>query len=249
MSWSRPGFISLMLLIILAAPLQAGVVLVSRQQVVSGQTTRTDVRSAYFEADRMRLELGDRADDLVLVFLPKQRKLLFIDGREKTYLEFTAGDREVLDGETKPAVIEEPALAPAILGLEPEFKMANPKVKVGTWTAKHWVKGQGAEKMREIWMADWSEIGLTPEDFAVLDAYDDFLCLIGQNKPESVLPISFFSAVKYSPVQGVPVKLIHYLPFGTETIQLLEVRREALPPSLFTIPEGVTKKALATDQE
>jgi hypothetical protein len=117
--------------------------------------------------------------------------------------------------------------------------------KVNTWTCDHFKGMFNKELYKEVWVANWSDLGVQPNDLAVLSAIAVGFKGFGQD----MIPLTGQQAKgSEGPVNGFPVKAVFYED-GAKVVreEVKEIRKEDLDPKLFALPEGYTEKPAAVD--
>lgn len=117
--------------------------------------------------------------------------------------------------------------------------------KVNAWTCDHFRGTFNKELYKEVWVANWSDLGVEPKDLAVLSAIADGFKGFGVD----MIPVTDQQAKgSDGPVNGFPVKLVFY-EAGSKIVrrEVKEIRKEDLTPKLFALPEGYTEKPAAVE--
>jgi len=117
--------------------------------------------------------------------------------------------------------------------------------KVNTWTCDHFKGMFNKELYKEVWVAAWSDLGVQPNDLAVLSAIAVGFKGFGQD----MIPFTGQQAKgSEGPMNGFPVKAVFYED-GAKVVreEVKEIRKEDLDPKLFALPEGYTEKPAAVD--
>ena len=117
--------------------------------------------------------------------------------------------------------------------------------KVNAWTCDHFKGMFNKELYKEVWIANWSDLGVEPNDLAVLSAVAVGFKGFGQD----MIPLTGQQAKgSEGPVNGFPVKAIFY-EAGTKVVreEVKEIRKEDLDRKLFALPEGYTEKPATVD--
>jgi hypothetical protein len=117
--------------------------------------------------------------------------------------------------------------------------------KVNVWTCDHFKGMFNKELYKEVWVAAWSDLGVEPNDLAVLTAIAEGFKGFGS----VMIPLTGQQAKgSEGPVNGFPVKAVFYEDgnkVGRKEVK--EIRKEDLDPKLFALPEGYTEKPAAVD--
>jgi hypothetical protein len=117
--------------------------------------------------------------------------------------------------------------------------------KVNAWTCDHFRATFNKELYKEMWVANWSDLGVEPADLAVLSAVSAGFQGFGQD----LVPLTAQTAKgSEGPVNGFPVKAVFYQD-GTKSVreEVKEIRKEDVDPKLFALPEGYTEKPAVAD--
>jgi hypothetical protein len=112
--------------------------------------------------------------------------------------------------------------------------------KVGNWSCTTYDGFRGAEKVAEVCAAEGNAIGLTSADFTLAREAIDMVKVIAP--PETIERIPVYGTVQSQGFAGFPVRRVNFRNGQPEvTTELVEFKREAVPPSNFDIPAGYNK--------
>ncbi|MEO0120163.1 MAG: DUF4412 domain-containing protein, partial [candidate division WOR-3 bacterium] len=135
-----------------------------------------------------------------------------------------------------------------------KMKIETPKIvykkvataqKVNQWVCDKYEGYEGKNKVEEIWTTDFSKIGLKPEDLKIMEEMGKFFS-------EMMKGVSFYkiqTEKKEDKFFGVPVRIIGYDKGEKKfKMELKEIKRENLAPTLFEIPKGYKKEKLKIEE-
>jgi hypothetical protein len=130
-------------------------------------------------------------------------------------------------------------IAPAA---KPEFKQTGSD-KVGQWTCTKYEGFEGQKKVAEVCTVDAKDLGLMDSDFQVAKHLVEFLQgLLPQAASQIVVP----GDAAQQGYAGVPVKYTSFTNGRPDVItETKEIRREAVPASVFEVPAGFRREDLA----
>jgi hypothetical protein len=112
--------------------------------------------------------------------------------------------------------------------------------KVGDWTCTTYDGFRGTEKVAEVCAAEGAAIGLTSADFTLAREAMDMVKVIAP--PETIERIPVYGTVQSQGFVGFPVRRVSFRNGQPEvTTELVEFKREAIPPSNFDVPAGYNK--------
>ncbi len=238
---------------------EAGTILVSSQQS-QNHPEDTSVSKAYIDKNRMRAESKEHNGDVTIIFLNDKQVFWSIDNRKRTYTEFTKKDviqmktqmdeaMKQFQEQMKNMPQEQRAMMEQMMkGKMPSqspkttFRKTASNIKINKWTCDKYEGYLEGIKTKEIWTTDWRNLGLSREDFNVMQGMSEFFEELTQNKS------LFFKAgskdwEKEQGYPGIPVKTVSYSNGQIKHInELKQIRKQDLDPSLFELPEGFTKK-------
>jgi hypothetical protein len=220
---------------------------------------KTQAMTFHLQGKKLRVENPSGA---VMIFDGEQQKLWSIDTQQKIYSEITEADaariketREKMEkqmreqmGKMSPEQREQmeqmlekmkqdSSDTPRKLTFEP-IEGGNKKMASGFSCKPHRVLENG-KAIEEICFIPWKDAGLSLQDFQAFDVFDQFLRKIGADTKSQG---RIFQDLKQSP--GIPA---HVLMLGQEKAtrreqELTALKREEVPASRFTLPEGLQKK-------
>lgn len=245
---------------LLASPAEAGLVMVYEQESYGrpGKETST----MYMGKDNMRTESKGSGRDQVFIFRGDRKLFWMIDNREGTYTEITREDLTKLKGRMDEAMKEyeeqmknvppeqRMMVESMMKGRMPQppprtsYKKVASGVKVNRWTCDRYEGYSGTAKKEEVWTAGAEQFGLRPEELQVLEDVRDFMEeFSGESLP--FFRVERETEKRGDDFSGVPVRMIRYADGKKqERMELTEVQRKDVAPSLFEVPKGVKKKAM-----
>ena len=112
--------------------------------------------------------------------------------------------------------------------------------KVNAWTCDHFKAMFNKEVYKEVWVANWSDLGVEPADLAVLGAVSAGFQGFGQD----LVPFTGQTAKgSEGPVNGFPVKAVFYHG-GTKAVreEVKEIRKEDVDPKTLRASRRVHGK-------
>jgi hypothetical protein len=266
------GALAVLFLSLTAA--HAGTVIVV-EQVSYDQYSESGTQKMYLDANKVRVEFTgkDKSTQIIYNIENKDEPVMWlIDPAEQTYTKLDAKTmRKLKDklqemsealsnymvkasdeerAEIKTKFKQQLRQANDLLKFEERTKKSTyEKVaggeKVNAWTCDHFNVMFDKELYKEIWVAQWSDLGVEPADVAVLSA----LAAGFQGFGQDLVPLADQAAKgSEGPVNGFPVKAVYYED-GAKVIRegVKEIRKEDVDPKLFAIPEGYTEKPTVVD--
>lgn len=244
----------------LAIPAGAGLVMVYEQESIGRPGTETS--TMYLGKDRMRTETKGGAGDQVFIFRGDRKLFWMVDNRRGSYVEITEDDLKKMKDKMDKAMkkyeeqianipSEQRKMVEAMMKdripqkpPQTEYKKVDSGIEVGRWTCDLYDGYHGEDKIEEVWTADAGQFDLQPEELLVFDEVHDFM------KEFSKQPLPFFrigkeKGAKGSDFSGVPVRMISFSDGKKqERMELKEVQRKDVVPSMFELPEGLKKEAI-----
>lgn len=238
---------------------EAGILITSTQES-HGQHRDTSTSKAYIDKNSMRVETNETNKEDIIIYRKDRDVFWVIDNKEKTYTELTRNDikkmKSQMDDAMKKMEKELENMPPeqrAMIEKMMKGKMpAQPKktiykktasgIKINQWICDKYEGYSGGKKKKEIWTTDWKKLGFSQEHLDVMEGLSEFFSeLTGDNTP-------FFKAgskqwEKEQGYPGIPVKTISYIN-GREkyTTEIKEISKQGFAPSLFELPDRLTKK-------
>lgn len=222
---------------------------------------KSNVSTFHLDGKKLRLE---NSNGRVMIFDGEQQKLWNIDTKEKSYSEITEADaarikeaREKMELQMKEQMGKMPSEQRMQMeemlqkmkqgNNEPPRKMSfepiegNKKTRFGLSCKPHRVIEEG-KPIEEICFIPWKESGLLLQDFQAFDVFEQFLKKIGADTKNQG---RIFQDLKQSP--GIPAHVVVAAQGKTprREQELTALKREEIPPSRFTLPEGLQKKPMA----
>lgn len=244
----------------LAAPAGAGLVMVYEQESFGRPGTET--ATMYLGKDRMRTETKGGGGDHVFIFRGDRELFWMVDTKKRSYVEISREDLKKLKAMMDKAMkkyeeqmknlppeqrqMVESMMKDKIPQKPPQtrYKKVDSGIPVGRWTCDLYDGYQGQEKIEEVWTAEAGQFDLHPEELQVFDEVRGFM------EEFSKQPLPFFRIGKEqegkgSDFSGVPVRMISYSEGKKqERMELLDVQRKDVDPSLFELPEGLKREAI-----
>lgn len=241
--------------VFLVARAQAGIVILNTNESRDQSGTATYQDKTYLEKDRIRVEMKGKDIDQAFIFRKDKEIFWFIDNNAKTYTEMTKGDLDNMQIAIKQmqenlmslpaeerAMIEKSMQANMPFAVpHPTYKKIASGEKVNQWICDKYEGYLDNKKQDEIWTADPKKLGLTTDDFTVLQEMSRFF------EGFVKMSVSFYKVgseewAKEQGYAGMPVKTITYANGqATNTRQIKEIKRQDLSAALFELPAGLKK--------
>ncbi|MCM8808398.1 MAG: DUF4412 domain-containing protein [Candidatus Omnitrophica bacterium] len=241
--------------------LNAGVRMVSDYEDYEVKEKGTHI--SYIEKDKMRYDVKTEKRDMAVIFRADKELFWSIDNKKKNYIEITKADMERMKKKMEEGM---KMMEEQFKNLPPEqrkkmeemmkgkMKIETPKIvykkvataqKVNQWVCDKYEGYEGKNKVEEIWTTDFSKIGLKPEDLKIMEEMGKFFS-------EMMKGVSFYkiqTEKKEDKFFGVPVRIIGYDKGEKKfKMELKEIKRENLAPTLFEIPKGYKKEKLKIEE-
>jgi hypothetical protein len=249
---------------IFSSSLHAGILMVSaHQSAVNSQDALTS--KAYVDKDRMRVEMKGQTMDQIFIFRQDKELFWVIDNRAKTYMEMTKQDLQKMKEKVDEAMT---MMQEQMKNMPPEQRKmieqmmkgkmqasvpaTAPTVTKRSLRARKLISGfvintkaPSKEKRKEdIWTTDWRQLGLTAEDFNVMQAMNEYFDEFSKGK-NSLYKIGSKEWEQKQGYAGLPVKTIRYTEGKVQhTTEIKEIQRQDFVSTLFDLPAGLTKKAM-----
>ncbi len=217
--------------------------------------------TAYLEKDRLRVDIKGEKTDMSVIFKSDKERFFFLNHKNKSYTEITKEEIKRIKEKMEEGIKE---MEKSLKNLPPEqrkmveemmknkMKPEVPKItykkvaseKINQWVCDKYEGWEKKEKREDLWVTDWSKIGLKAED---AKAFAEMAEFFAEMMKGSSLPFyqSGKEEKKGESFSGLPVRTIGYEKgekrFWTE---LKEVKRETFKPEIFEIPKGYKKEKL-----
>ena len=202
-----------------------GLTLAMKETGPTGQTTAT------LQTDRIRARLDVPSMASQILYDSSTKTLRLVVPLLKNYREYT------------PASIQERGAAAPARGQPAPAPIAYKRAgtsKVRDWACTTYEGFRGSEKVVEVCAAESAAVGLTSAEFAIVQQAIDLVKAIAP--PELIERIPTYGSVGNQGFAGFPVRRVTYRNGQPEfTAELVEIRREAVPPESFAVPAGFTK--------
>jgi hypothetical protein len=249
----------------LTGSLWAGVLMTLVDQRAD-QTADQTTMKMYLEKDRLRVENSGKDENQVIIY--RQDKDLFwvLDLKKKTYMEITKADLDRMQGQMDEASKQ---MEEAMKDMPPEqremmakmmkgkmpaapakttYKKVSSGQKINQWTCTQYEGESEGKKASEVWTTDWKSLGLTAEDFNVLEALSKFW--EGMAKSSSQL----FKVEAGEPAEGhysgVPVKTAYYSGGKvSHTNEMQSLERQDFEASKFDLPASFAKEEMPQERK
>jgi hypothetical protein len=260
-------FKSLVVVLLAASSASAQGIVISMREMRGTQTSTTQMQ---FDATHVRTEVRQGADPVTVVFDGSAQVLRLINPVRKSYSELTQAEAQQMGQQLSTTLammqaqlaklppeqrkIMEDMLKgrggrglPGLPGADPSAAERTTYTrtgtsKVGQWPCTTYDGLRGTEKVSEICAARGSDFGLTAADFQVTRQLSDFLRSL---LPQVADDIALFGSAEEQGFSGFPVRRTTFSNGQpVSTTELIEVKREAIPESMFTVPAGFTKESI-----
>ena len=250
---------SAILLLVLASSASAQGIVMSIRETRGGQANTMQMQ---LDATHVRTEVRQGADLMAIVFDGGAQVLRIINPARKSYSELTQAEAQQMAGMMAAMQAQLANLPPeqrkmmedmmkgrggrGMPGLpaaleRPTYKRTGTG-RAGQWTCTTYDGFRGAEKVVEICAAEGSGFGLTAADFQVARQLADFL---RNMLPQAADQVAFWGSAEEQGFSGFPVRRTAFVNGQPDAvIEVTEVRREAIPASIFAVPDGFTKESL-----
>jgi len=223
----------------------------------------------YFTPDKLLIENKFKSDNSSLIFDSGKKEFVFIDHTRKEFYQVTEGELKQFIGQLRQMV---PMMKALMANLPPDqqeklkkqlgpilgeqqpattFSKTASNVKVMKWSTDQYEAAQGNEKIADMFLASYSNLGVNKSDFQSFEAMKRvFGEIIGEFA--GVLPLGpsiagLASNLDENPAfdTGVPVRSVTYKN-GTQSGENLvqSVSKGGINSSMFAIPSGYARKKL-----
>ena len=209
----------------LAGPLYSqGLTITMKETGPAGQTTPT----MQIDKTKARLDIPSLLSQILYDAETKTLRLLV--PLTRTYREYT------------PASVQSAAAANRGQAAEPakiSYKRTGTS-KVKDWTCTTYDGVRGTERVIEICAAEGSAIGLTRADFTLVQQAVDLMKGVATIDTTDRVPI--YGTLENQGYVGFPVRRVSYREGKPDiTAELVDIKREAIPPATFALPAGFNK--------
>jgi hypothetical protein len=240
-----------------------GVVMVMRQ--VSGAQTATS--QTQMDRSHVRSEVQANGETNAFVFDGQADVIRMINLSRKSYVEMSRADAQQMQQQVSGMMAKMEA---QLKNLPPEQRKmfedmmkgrgglpgggaappAPPRItykaagndKVGQWACTKYDGYNGAEKVTELCTVQPGAIGLNESDFTAMKQMAEFVKAM---VPDAAEQFSVNATVAEQGFAGVPLRRVSYRNGKpTDSTELLEVRREAIPASAWEVPAGFTRQQM-----
>ncbi len=253
--------ISTIVVLALAAPASAqGVTMVMRYSAAGGPATTQQIQ---MDRTHIRAETASNGDTVAFVYDGPAKVLRMINLSRKSYTEMDQAQLQKMGQQVNSAMA---AMQAQLKNLPPEQQkmmqdlmkgrgLAGPGAaperptfkhtgsdKAGQWTCEKYDGYRGAEKVAEVCAVEVSALGLTAADF---DAARQLAELVKSMMPAAADQMSFNGTIEEQGFPGFAVRRVTMRNGKPDsTTELTEIRREAIPASLFAAPAGFRREAM-----
>lgn len=243
--------LTLALLIAAPAAAQQGIVLVMNE-TSGGQKSQAQLQ---MDRTHVRTEIRDEGRPMVVTWDAGTGVMRMIDPGSRTYMEITEADIKQmtaalsqLQGIQLPPEVQKQLGGRGIPGLPgaggPPARTVYKKTgtsRVGQWACTTYDGFRGAQKVAEICAAD-TGIDLTAADFQPMARLAEML---GGMNPEGADQMAVYGVAERQGFTGFPVRRVEFRNGKpTSTSELVELRREAIPPPTWAVPAGYKRQEM-----
>jgi hypothetical protein len=250
-------------IVVMLAPAPAlaqGVVMVMRH--ASGAQTTT--AQTQMDRNHVRSEVQANGESNAFVFDGQADLIRMINLSRKSYIEMSRADMQQMQQQIAGAMAKMEA---QLKNLPPEQRKmledmmkgrggmpggaaAPPRItykaagndRVGQWACAKYDGYNGADKVTELCTVQPAAIGLNESDFAAMKQMAEF---VKSMMPDAAEQFSVNATVAEQGFAGVPIRRVAFRNGKpTDTTELLEVRREAIPASAWEVPAGFTRQQI-----
>ena len=253
--------ISAIMVLALAAPASAqGVTMVMRYSAAGGPTTSQQIQ---LDRTHIRAETAANGDTVAFVYDGAARVVRMINMSRKSYTEMDQAQIQQMGQQVNSAMAAMQAqlknlppeqqkmmqdlmkgrglIGPGAAPERPTFKRTGSD-KAGQWTCAKYEGYRGAEKVAEVCAVEPSELGLTAADF---EAAKQLAQLVKSMMPAAADQLSFNGTIEEQGFPGIAVRRVTLRNGKPDsTTELTEIRREAIPASVFAVPAGFKREAM-----
>jgi len=232
------------------AQAQTGVLIA--QKITTGGAESTS--QVQITRTRLRTEVADGAGSKqVVVFDGDRQVMMFINPERKSYSEITKAEVDRLGAQMQDMMAKVPpemrekvaammkgrGMAAAGAPVKTVYKRAGSD-KTAKWPCDKYEGYQNNEKTSEICTVEPAALGLSAADFAVTQ---QFAAFFEKLMPQAAGQMLNFGQSQEQGFSGVPVKSTSTLRGRTTTTEITAVNRQAIPDTVFAVPEGYKKEA------
>lgn len=214
----------------------------------------------YIDSNKVRFDTEGSKGKQSIIYRVDKDVFWVINHSDKTYVEITRDDmrkiKQMMDmmkkqmeqlPPEKRAEMEKMMKQKMGDSMEKiKYKKVKSGIKVNQWTCDEYMGYVGSAKKSELWTAPFSSVGLNVNDFAAMKKMSEFFSEMAGGFfskdmfRSDIIPGQQKTADDFS---GVPVKGQFYKDgVMASSMEIKEIKRETLAPSLFELPAGYTKK-------
>lgn len=210
-------------------------------------TTTLYIQDNNLKMDTTTLSVGEGKTELI--YLADQRVLQYVMHSDGTYVELDEAALLELSKEIRENIVglkEKVGLASEdSLGKDFEIKKQVGRRRISELDCDKFLVFKDGERIQEVWVAAWKDVGIEREDFSVLrkvsSSYDEIMSTL------SAIPL--LRDIEYVPMGGImgvggySVSFKYY----RDNAVLFEVslrppQKKSLSKSLFMIPKGYSRR-------
>jgi hypothetical protein len=252
----RIALVIVMLWVIATVPAAAGVRLITGDR--SGPAGYRSELSLDGKAARI-----DLPEPRVTILFRKDRQVAWVvNHAEKTYVEISRSDVQEIAGrlaqaramlEEKIEYLSSPQremmeemLNRQLPGLgttaDPDYSKVESRVRLRGWNCDHYEGTRDGEKVADVWTVNPRELGLGPEDVAVLSDLGEFLEGLADRVGASMATL-LLDRPDGGGIDGIPVRYVGYTGRSIHVEQeVLELTPMTFDASFFELPAGLTRE-------
>ena len=246
-----------------------GVLLVMKTTPEGGASQTSQVQ---IDGRRMRAEaISATGEKQIAVFDGTKKVMMLIDDKQKTYVEVTEAEIEALGaqmaGMTAQMAQMQEQMQQRMASMTPEQRAmmesamkgrgaampgaSAPKIQytksgtgtVGKWACDKYEGTSGGQKVSEVCAADPKALGFTAADFEVSRELAAFFKKLLPPGAGGAQMFSIGTAADQG-FNGIPVRTVSSASGRQVTTEITEVKRQAIPDSVFQAPAGYQKTSM-----
>jgi hypothetical protein len=132
--------------------------------------------------------------------------------------------------------------------VETEYRLLRSGEAVGSWSADLYEGTENGTKRWDVWAVDFSDVGISTEDFAAFEQLAAMVERMTGPLAESMGDLFDVPGSADGPgYDGVPVRRVSYRDGqATDRYEMTEISRDPIDPSMFELPAGLTRQTMPT---
>jgi hypothetical protein len=240
----------------------AGVVITTVEESYP-HSAETDTGKVFIGENAMRVESGADGEDNIVIFRNDRKVFWIINTNDKTYTEMTKNDiREIknqmdkamqmMEEQMKNLPPEQRAMMEQMMKgssmpAQPEktvYKKVASGLNVNRWKCDKYEGYRSGKLIEEVWTTEWENLGIQQKDFLVMQSMGDFVRELTKDVA-SHFHVGSDEWEKEQGYPGIPVRKISYfMGRPKHKTEIMDVKREAIDPSLFDLSPGFRKQTM-----